>query len=88
MSAKSRFKSERRRDRRLTLGFERIADTYWTTAGELREMVAELDRLEVADNASIQLKRRTDDDELGPVGWSLNLIVPEAAAPLPEGTQP
>jgi hypothetical protein len=28
----------------------------------------------VRDETPIQLKHRTDADELGPVGWSLNLI--------------
>lgn len=75
---KSKFKSDRLSGRRLTLGFERIADTYWTDAEQLRALVAELDRLEIPAKADVQLKHRTADDELGPPGWSLNLHAPEA----------
>jgi len=74
----SRFKSQRLSGHRVTLAFGRITDTYWVEAGVLRSFVAELDRLEVANDTAIELRHRTDNDELPPVGWSLNITVPDA----------
>jgi hypothetical protein len=73
------FVSWPRTGHRLALPFEKIGDSHWTTARQQRAMVAELDRLEVPDSADIQLRHRTDDDELPPVGWSLNITVSTAA---------
>jgi hypothetical protein len=53
--AKSEFRSTPRRGWKLTLAFEKIGDTYWTSAAQLRAMVAELDRLEAPDEREIQL---------------------------------
>ena len=72
---RSQFRSDPMRGRRITLSFERISDSFWTEAVRLRELVAEMDRLGVGDKTPIQLKHRTDADELGPVGWSLNLTI-------------
>jgi hypothetical protein len=71
-----KFESYRRTGRRLALPFEKILDSYWTKARQLRAMVAEFDRLEVPEDADVRLMWRSDDHEIGPSGWSLNIIVP------------
>jgi hypothetical protein len=74
MSSKSKFTS-RQLGRHLTLSFERIADSYWTHVGALREFMAELDRLGVSDQVDVRLIHRDALHELQPVGWSLSLWV-------------
>lgn len=77
MSTKSSFRSEQRHGYRLCLSFEKIMSTYWTDAGTLRALVAEMDRLEVPDSKDIQLRHRSEGDELGPIGWALDLYATE-----------
>jgi hypothetical protein len=71
------FRSRQLSGHRLCLPFERIGTSYWTTAEQLRAMVAELDRLGVSDRADVRLRHWPDDDnETGHAGWALNLYVP------------
>jgi hypothetical protein len=73
VSSTSKFRSQRLEGRRVILSFQQIGDTQWTHVGALREFVAELDRLEVQDDADVQLKAPTDDD-WHVVGWSLRIF--------------
>jgi hypothetical protein len=74
------FRSRQLSGYRLCLPFEKIADSYWTTAEQLRAMVAELDRLGVSGGTDVRLRHWPDDDnETNHAGWSLSLYVPEVS---------
>jgi hypothetical protein len=78
--SKSRFKSQALSGHRVFLTFEKIADTHWTEAEKLRALVAELDRLGVPDDTNLRLRYWPDDDnEMFVGGWTLGLVVPDAA---------
>jgi hypothetical protein len=71
MKAAKTFKVERPRLQRLVLPLEKINTSMYTNAGELRAFVRELDRVGAADDTTVQMRYRDDEDSLGPEGWSL-----------------